>query len=134
VYEALCLVSAGHEVDDPLQVSSLSQLPAALRQTVPVFPAGCWQVVLVPLQVSAVQGRPSSVQGVPFGLRTSVGHAALEPSQYSMASHSPAAALHTVPPASRASAGHAVLVPVHASAGSHGPADARHSVPALPAV
>jgi len=35
----------------------------------------CWQVLLVPLQVSVVQAFPSSVQCVPFGFFASSGHA-----------------------------------------------------------
>ena len=40
--------SAGQVVLVPVHVSATSQLPADARQTVPAFPAGCWQVTLVP--------------------------------------------------------------------------------------
>jgi len=41
--------SAGQVVLVPLHVSATSHAPADARQTVPAFPAGCWQVTLVPL-------------------------------------------------------------------------------------
>ena len=41
-------VSVGQVVLVPVQLSAASQTPAAARQTVPAFPAGCWQVTLVP--------------------------------------------------------------------------------------
>ena len=44
----------------PGQVSATSQSFAAARHTAPAFPAACWQLVLVPLHVSVVQGSPSS--------------------------------------------------------------------------
>src|SRR5438445_65979 len=47
---------------EPVQVSARSHSPAAARQTAPALPAGCWQVELVPLHWSRVQGLPSSVQ------------------------------------------------------------------------
>ena len=40
--------SAGQVVLAPVHVSATSQLPADARQTVPAFPAGCWQLTLVP--------------------------------------------------------------------------------------
>src|SRR5204863_489806 len=49
----------------PGQVSATSHSPAAARQTAPVWPAGCWQVVLEPSHWSRVQGLPSSVQAAP---------------------------------------------------------------------
>src|SRR5437773_1544131 len=57
--------SAGHVALVPVQVSGRSHSPAAARQTVPALPAGCWQVALVPLHWSRVQGLPSSVQAAP---------------------------------------------------------------------
>jgi hypothetical protein len=59
--------SVGHVVDEPVHVSATSHSPAAARHVVPALPAGCWQVVLEPLQVSVVHALPSSVQAVPFG-------------------------------------------------------------------
>src|SRR5439155_946698 len=49
----------------PGQVCATSHSPAAGRHTVPPLPGGCWQLVLVPSQVSAVQGSPSSVHAAP---------------------------------------------------------------------
>ena len=40
--------SAGQAAFDPSQVSAVSQMPAAARQVAPAFPAGCWQMLLVP--------------------------------------------------------------------------------------
>src|SRR5207253_3183803 len=57
--------SQGQAVPVPSQVSASSQSPAAARHTVPAFPAACWQSLLLPSQVSAVHGLPSSVQVVP---------------------------------------------------------------------
>src|SRR5437667_451400 len=58
-------VSAGHVALVPVQVSGRSHSPAAARQTVPALPTGCWQVALVPLHWSRVQGLASSVQAAP---------------------------------------------------------------------
>src|SRR5206468_4671311 len=49
----------------PGQVSARSQSFAAARHTTPAFPGMCSQVVLVPSQVSVVQGSPSSGQAAP---------------------------------------------------------------------
>src|SRR5947199_5803776 len=43
---------------------------------------------ILPLQVSAVQGLPSSVHAAPLGCLASAGHAALVPVQVSARSHS----------------------------------------------
>src|SRR5205809_8118723 len=40
--------SAGQVALVPVQVSATSHGPAAARHTAPPFPAGCWQVTLVP--------------------------------------------------------------------------------------
>src|SRR5207247_8479506 len=77
--------------------SATSHSPAAARHSVPALPAGCWQVSLVPSQVSVVHALPSSVHGVALAFFASVGHAAFVPSQTSATSHSPAAARHSVP-------------------------------------
>src|SRR5205814_9979079 len=79
------------------QASATSQTPAAARHSVPALPAGCWQVSLVPSQVSVVHALPSSVHGVALAFFASVGHAAFVPSQTSAMSQSPAAARHSVP-------------------------------------
>ena len=65
--------SAGQAASMPLQLSATSQMPAAGRQTVPAFPAGCWQTP-APSHVSMVQGLPSSVHAVPLALVASAGH------------------------------------------------------------
>src|SRR5438132_12614978 len=49
----------------PGQVSATSHSPAAGRHTVPPLPGKCWQLVLVPSQVSALLGSPSSAQAAP---------------------------------------------------------------------
>ena len=54
----------------PGQVSAKSHSFGAARHTAPALPGACWQVVLVPSQVSVVQGSPSSAQmapGLPAG-------------------------------------------------------------------
>src|SRR5438034_534211 len=85
--------SAGHVELEPVHVSGRSHSPAAARQTAPPLPAGCWQLVLVPLHWSRVQALPSSVHAVPLAFRgPSAGHVALEPVQVSGRSQSPAAA------------------------------------------
>src|SRR5207247_6557311 len=84
--------SVGHVLLDPVQSSSRSQSPAEARQTVPAFPAGCWQKSLVPLQVSVVHGLPSSVHSDPLAFFASGPHAwPGNPPQPSAMSHSPAA-------------------------------------------
>src|SRR2546430_15898647 len=49
----------------PGQVSATSHSLAAGRHTVPPLPGGCWQLVLVPSQVSAGQGAPAAAQAAP---------------------------------------------------------------------
>src|SRR5881296_2748255 len=126
----------------PGQVSAASHSPAAARHTAPPLPGKCWQLVLVPSQVSsvqgspssgqsapalpagcvhvalvplhtsAVQGLPSSVQGVVLDLKRSVGQVALVPVQLSATSHSFVAPRHTVLEGRKPLAGQVVLVPV----------------------
>src|SRR5207249_1881919 len=122
--------SDGHVELTPVQTSSGSQAsPEPARHTVPAFPAGCWQALLVPSQVSVVHGWPSPVHAVPLACLASAGQPALLPVQLSARSHSPAAPRHTVLDEAKPSAGHVELVPVHVSATSQGPAVARHVVP-----
>ncbi len=125
--------SAGHVVLVPVQVSASSQTPAAARQVAPALPAGCWQASEVPLHSSLLHGLPSSVHAVPLGTFASAGQFALEPVQFSVASHSSTEARQTVVDDLNESTGHVVLVPVQTSATSQTPADGRHVVPALPA-
>src|SRR5207244_11557567 len=85
--------SAGHVVVVPSQVSSRSHGPAAARQTVPAFAAGCWQLLLEPSHTSAVHGVPSSVQSEPAAFLASAGQVCPgSPPQGSAMAHSPAAA------------------------------------------
>src|SRR5437763_11026085 len=89
--------SVGHAVLVPVQVSATSHSPAAARHTVPAFPAGCVQVLVLPSHRSRVQGLVSAVQAVPAGCLASAGQAVLVPVQVSATSHSPAAARHAAP-------------------------------------
>jgi hypothetical protein len=70
-------VSTGQVALVPLQASATSQSPAAARHTAPALPGACWQVVLLPLQVSVVHGFPSSVHTVPLDMTVSAGQVAL---------------------------------------------------------
>src|SRR5207245_2797422 len=109
-------VSVGQVVLVPVQLSARSHSPAAARHTVPAFPAGCAQVLVLPSHWSSVQGLASAVQAVPAGCLASTGQAVLVPVQVSATSHPPAAARHTVPafPAACVHAG-APRVPLHTS-------------------
>jgi hypothetical protein len=128
-----CFASVGQAVEVPVHVSAMSHGPAAIRQTAPLLPAGCWQLLLLPLHASVVQALPSSVQAVLFGFFASVGQASETPSHFSSMSHSPPAERHTKVLARLASA-HVVLVPLQKSATSQAdPLAARQSVPELPA-
>src|SRR5881397_887219 len=62
----------------PGQVSATSQSSAAARHAVPALPGGCWQLVLVPSQLSLVHGLPSSGHAVP-ALPAGCVHVALVP-------------------------------------------------------
>src|SRR5207244_2031252 len=66
---------AGHVALAPVHVSATSQGPAEGRQTVPALPAAWLHAPA--LQVSVVQGFPSSVQPVPLGWKASGGQAEL---------------------------------------------------------
>src|SRR5439155_980953 len=72
----------------PSQASATSQSPAAARHSMPTLPAACWQVVLVPSQVSVVHGLPSSVRAVPLFFVAAAGPAAFVPAQASATSQS----------------------------------------------
>ena len=91
----------GHEATAPSQDSARSQSPLAARQTVPAFPAGCWQVTFEPSQRSSVQTLLSLVQAVPLDFLTSAGHVLLAPVHASARSHSPPAARQEVPEATK---------------------------------
>src|SRR5947207_1995111 len=78
-----CFASVGHAAFVPSQASATSLSSLSLRDALPVLPAGCWQVSLVPSQVSVVHALPSSVHGVALACFASVGHAALVESQAS---------------------------------------------------
>src|SRR5207249_7304507 len=83
----------------PVQFSARSHSLTVARHTVPALPAGWVQGGLprVPLQMSVVQGLPSSVQAAPAGLTASAGQVVLAPVQVSARSHSLTVARHTVP-------------------------------------
>src|SRR5437773_3271910 len=66
---------AGQVALVPVHVSATSQGPAEARHSVPALPAGWLHAPA--LQVSVVQGLPSSVQPVPFGWKASDGQAEL---------------------------------------------------------
>src|SRR2546421_625713 len=78
----------------PGQVSATSHSFAAARHTAPALPAGCWQVVLVPLHLSSVQGLPSSGHAVP-ALPAGCWQAALVPLHWSRV-QGLVSAVHTV--------------------------------------
>src|SRR5207244_2408726 len=111
--------SEGQRMLVPVHVSGASHTAVEGRQTVPAFPAGCAHAALLPEQMSAVHGLPSSAQAVPSGLNPSLGQLALVPEHVSAVSHAPAASRQTVPAATNASFGHAPLEPVQLSATSH---------------
>ena len=123
--------SAGQLVLTPSQFSSGSHSPVEARQSVPPFPAGCWQASLEPLHWSSVHGLPSLLHDVPEGDFASAGQLTLLPVQFSAGSHSPAEDRHVVVDGLSASAGQLPLLPVQTSCGSQMPAEARHSVPAV---
>src|SRR5882724_4395979 len=68
----------------PGQVSATSQSSAAARHTAPGLPGVCWQLVVVPSQVSVVQGLPSSGQAAPALPAECTHVVALEPVQRSV--------------------------------------------------
>src|SRR5207247_1510886 len=65
------------------QVSARSHSPVAARHTAPALPGACWQLVLVPSQVSVVHGSPSSAQAAPT-LPAGCAHVALVPAHMSV--------------------------------------------------
>jgi len=129
----LLLVAAPRNpmMNAPGQVSATSHSLAAGRHTVPPLPGGCWQLVLVPSQVSAVQGSPSSGHAAPAFPAGCV-HVVLVPLHTSAVQGLPSS-VQAVPFDLKTSLGQVVLLPVQLSATSHSPAAARHTAPALPA-
>src|SRR5438874_899990 len=126
--------SGGQVLLTPVHTSSGSHAsPEPVRQTVPAFPAACWQASFVPSQRSVVQTFPSSVHAVPDGVFASAGQLGPVPVHISAGSHSPAEARQTTKLGSNMSVGHVLLVPSQVSSTSQGPADARQVAPALPA-
>jgi hypothetical protein len=87
------------------------------------------QAASAPLQTSFVHTFPSSVHGVFAATKVSAGHAAVTPSHFSGASHSPAAGRQVEDAGRTASAGQALLEPSHFSTASHRPTAARQVVP-----
>ena len=98
--------SAGQVVFVPSHVSATSQTPAAARQSAPALPAGCVQLLPVPLQTSLVQTFESAVHAVFAGCLESAGQLTPDPSQFSIASHSPAEERQTTNAPETLSAGH----------------------------
>src|SRR5207249_4886102 len=127
------LPSGGQLALVPEQCSASSHSPAAARHGAPAFPAGCWQALRLPSQVSVVHALPSSVQAVPAALFASAGQSGPFPGQLSARSHSPAAPRQTTLEGWKPSAGQRSLTPSQVSAASQSPAAARHTVPAFPA-
>src|SRR5262245_53855247 len=122
--------SVGQSLPTPSQLSATSQTPAEARHWAVLLPS-FGQSLEEPSQASAVSQTPADPrQVVPFGSTASAGHAALTPSQFSVASQvSPVlAARHTVLLGSSASAGQVRLVPSQVSTMSHTPAELRHTV------
>ena len=78
----------------PLHTSAVQMTLSLFSQLVPAGQLGWWQAVSAPLQTSLVQGFKSSGHGVPFALIPLLGHAALEPVQFSATSQGPAEGRH----------------------------------------
>jgi len=102
-------------------LASSSQMPTA-HGSPPLVHKPFWQVSV------PEQNRPSSVQGVPFGMSSLGGQMGLLPSQLSAASHSPGAGRHSVP----AGLGSCVQVPVALQTSSVHPwSSAAHGRPSV---
>src|SRR5688572_16278554 len=125
------LASAGQVGDPPGQVSTtLSQLPAAARHTVPAAAKpSAGQAAPDPVHFSATSqvsvppaaGRHTWVAGA----NASVGQVPAEPEQVSATSQGPADARHTTPAGSNVSVGQVGFVPSHVSARSQNPSTGR---------
>jgi hypothetical protein len=113
------LVSVGEGATHWL--ASSSQMPTA-HGSPPLVHEPFWHVSV------PEQNRPSSVQGVPFGMNSSGGQPGLLPSQLSAASHSPGAGRHSVPDG----LGSCVQVPVVLQTSSVHPwSSAGHGLPSV---
>ncbi len=97
--------SDGHVVLVPSHDSARSHTPTDARQSVPALPAGWVQASPVPLQTSSVHTFESAVHAVFAGFFASVGQLTAEPSQFSVASHSPTAERQTTNAPATLSAG-----------------------------
>src|SRR5439155_21762235 len=119
---ALC-----HDELEPVPFSARSPPPAHARHATPAGrkPSG-GQSLPTPSQLSATSQRSAAGRHSRLLLR-SAGHAAFDPVQVSVRSHTPAAARHTVPEGSSVSLGQSVLVPVQFSATSQSPAAGPHT-------
>src|SRR5437867_4278514 len=111
----------------PGQVSATSHSFAAARHTAPALPGACWQVVLVPSQVSVVQASPSPAQVAP-ALPAGCWQALLLPLHWSRV-QGLLSAVHAVPAGFLTSLGQVVLLPVQVSTASHSSTAARHTAP-----
>src|SRR2546422_2775818 len=108
------LASVGQVALVPVHNSAMSHSPAAARQSAPAFPAGCWQVVLLPSHWSRVQGLPSSAQVAP-ALPAGCVQVLLVPSHWSRV-QGLASAVQAVPSVFLGSGGQGALVPAQGSA------------------
>src|SRR5215472_4244422 len=125
------LLSMGHRLEDPSQVSATSHAPTAGRQTKVLGSlASAGHTLLVPSQKSSRSQMPADMrQTVVLSFTPSGGQVALEPVQNSVASQaSPTvAARHTVVAGWKPSVGQFGPDPLQLSATSQSPADGRHS-------
>src|SRR5882724_11787586 len=117
----------------PGQVSATAHAFAATRHTVPALPGACWQLVLVPSQVSVVQGSPSSGHAAPALPAGCVQAGELVLPLHTSVVQALPSSVQAVPADLTAFAGQLVLDPVQVSATSHSLTAARHTAPALPA-
>jgi hypothetical protein len=118
--------ASSHVLLVPLQLSGVSQTPAAARHTA-VLLASAGLTFVVPSQHSARSHAPAAArQTAVFGLTASGGQFGPEPLQVSALSHAPAAARHT-PPVAKPSGGQTPAL--HVSATSQGPAAGRQGLP-----
>ena len=128
--EAGFLASTGQAGFVPSQVSSRSQAPPALLQTVAVlvFTKSGGQVTLVPSQLSATSHTLCAERHtVEVGFLASTGQAGLVPLQVSSRSQAPAEMRQTVPGAWSTSAGQLLVTPSQVSAASQIPVAFRHT-------
>src|SRR5258705_477314 len=106
-------------------LSAVHAVPFALKVSV-------GQVVLVPVQLSAMSHSPATARHTVPAFPAGCVHVALVPLHTSMV-HTLPSSVQVVPLALKTSVGQAVVGPGQGSAKSHSAADARHTAPAFPA-